>query len=139
MSTEYKKPLPATQPWSEEFWKAAKLHKLVIQTCKKCNTKIFYPRKFCPNCWSSDLGWSEATGKARVYTFTITMDMVEEKFKEDLPYALAIVELEEGIRMMTRIVDCKPEDVYIGMDVQVVFEDITDDYTLPFFKPATNG
>lgn len=136
---EYKKPLPVIQPWSGTFWKGAKQRRLLIQECKACGVKIFYPRKYCPECWSSDLGWFEARGKAKVFAHTITMSGVEEKFVEDLPYVLAMVDLEEGIRMMTRIVECKPEEVRIGMDVEVVFEDVTDEITLPFFRPIRNG
>lgn len=135
MSEEYIKPIPANQPWTEEFWKATKQHKLLIQKCNDCRSLIFYPRKYCPECWSADLGWQEASGKAKVNTFTITRDMVEPKFWGDLPYVLALVDLEEGIRMMTKIVGCDPESVQIGMDVEVVFEDITDQHALPLFKP----
>jgi len=132
----YSKPLPVVQPWSEEFWKAAKQHKLLIQECADCNEKIFYPRKVCPECWSANLNWSEASGKATVYSHTVTMDMVEPKFMGDLPYVLTLVDLVEGVRMMTRIVDCDPEAVYIGMDVEVTFEDVTDEISLPMFRPV---
>lgn len=134
--SEYKKPLPVVQPWSEPFWKAAKQHKLVIQECRDCNHKIFYPRKYCPDCWSQDLVWAEASGKAKLYSFTIMKDMVEAKFMKDLPYVLALVDLEEGIRMMTRIVGCEPEQVKMDMDVEVVFEDITEEFSLPYFRPS---
>ena len=133
---EYKKPLPAVQPWTEEFWKAAKQHKLLIQECQECKSKIFYPRKFCPECWSSNLGWIEASGKGKVYSFSVMMDQVEPKFLKDLPYILAFVDLEEGIRMMSRIVGCEPEDVTFDMDVEVVFGDITDEFSLPYFRPV---
>ncbi len=136
--SEYQKPLPVVQPWSEEFWKAAKQHRLVIQECNECETKIFYPRKFCPECWSPNLGWSEASGKGKVAKFTIMLDQVEPVFWEDLPYILAYVDLEEGIRMMTRIVECKPEEVTFDMDVEVVFEDVTEEFSLPYFRPLTN-
>lgn len=133
---EYKKPLPVTQPWSQEFWNGANQDKLLIQQCKKCGVKIFYPRKSCPECWSSDLEWSEASGKGKIYTYTETLRGVEEKFSGDLPFVLAYVDLEEGVRMMTRIVDCSPDDVEIGMDVEVVFEKVTEEFSLPFFKPV---
>ena len=135
MSKEYIKPIPVTQPWTEEFWKATQRHQLLIQKCKDCQSLIFYPRKVCPECWSGDLGWQEASGRARVFTFTVLRDMVEPKFMADLPYVLAMVDLEEGIRMMTRIVECDPEVVEIGLEVEVVFEDITDKHSLPFFRP----
>jgi uncharacterized OB-fold protein len=136
MNKDYQKPIPVMQPWTEEFWKATKEHRLLIQVCKDCDSKIFYPRKFCPECWSGNLGWVEASGKAKVYSFTITRDMVEPKFMPDLPYVLAMVDLDEGIRMMTRIVECAPEDVKLDMDVEVVFEDISDECALPMFRPV---
>ncbi len=139
MSEEYKKPIPVIQPWTEAFWKATKEHRLVIQECRDCEAKIFYPRKYCPECWSSNLGWSEACGRAKVSTFAIMRGMVEPKFWDDLPYVLAMVDLEEGIRMMTRIVECDPEEVEIGMDVEVVFEDITDQHALPLFRPVKDA
>ncbi len=132
----YNKPLPAVQPWTEEFWRTAREHRLLIQECKDCKQKIFYPRKYCPECWSANVGWSEASGKARVYSHTVTMDMVEPKFMGDLPYVLALVDLEEGVRMMTRIVECDPEAVHIGMEVEVVFEDVTEEFSLPMFRPV---
>jgi hypothetical protein len=132
----YKKPLPVLQPWSKAFWEAAKQHKLTIQACNDCGLKIFYPRKYCPNCWSSNLGWSEASGKGKVFSYSITLAGVEERFSEDLPYVLALVDLEEDIRMMTNIVDCKPEEVFIGMNVEVTFRDITDEFSLPMFRPS---
>jgi len=136
MSNEYKKPIPVMQPWTKEFWKGTKRSQLLIQECGDCQSKIFYPRQYCPECWSGNLNWSQASGKATVYSLTTTQDMVEPKFWADLPYVLALVDLEEGIRMMTRIVDCDPETVKIGMDVEVVFEDITDECALPMFRPV---
>ncbi|MGO9566953.1 MAG: enoyl-CoA hydratase-related protein [Desulfomonilaceae bacterium] len=136
MSTEYLKPIPTVQPWTEEFWRATKKHKLLIQECQKCSSLIFYPRKYCPQCWSAELGWREASGKAKVYTFAIMRDMVEPKFMPDLPYVLAMVNLQEGIRMMTQIVQCDPAAVEIGMDVEVIFQDITDQHALPLFRPS---
>ncbi len=131
-----KKPTPVTQPWTEEFWEGTKKGKLLIQTCKDCGAKIFYPRKYCPECWSANLEYVEASGKAKVFTYTTTYGMVEPKFMGDLPYTLALVDLEEGIRMMTRIVECKPEDISIGMDVEVTFEEV-EGFALPYFKPVT--
>jgi len=135
MSSEYLKPIPAVQPWTEEFWRATTKHQLLIQECQACNSLIFYPRKYCPQCWSADLGWREASGKASVYTFAVMRDMVEPKFMPDLPYVLAMVDLQEGVRMMTQIVECEPEAIEIRMDVEVVFRDITDQHALPFFRP----
>jgi uncharacterized OB-fold protein len=134
--SEYKKPLPEMQPWSVKFWEGTKQHKLLIQECKDCGIKIFYPRKFCPECWSSDLSWSEASGKGKVFSYSVTMAGVEDKFAGDLPFVLALVDLNEGVRMMTNIVNCRPDEVSIGMDVEVVFEDVTEEITLPKWKPT---
>ncbi len=134
--SEYIKPLPVIQPWTEEFWKAAKEHKLLVQRCEACDINIFYPRKFCPECWSGDLNWTEASGRAKVFSFTVTYTGVESKFAPDLPYVLAWVDLEEeGVRMLTNIVGCDPEEVQIGMDVEVIFEDISPEISLPKFRP----
>jgi uncharacterized OB-fold protein len=132
----YTKPLPEITPWSKKFWEATKQHKLSMQKCNSCGKLIFYPRKACPDCWSLDLGWQEVSGKAKLKSFTITMGGVEPVFAPDLPYVLAIVDLAEGPTMMTNIVDCKHEDLKIGMDLQVTFRDCTDTISLPVFRPA---
>jgi enoyl-CoA hydratase/carnithine racemase/uncharacterized OB-fold protein len=136
MTEQYTKPIPVVQPWSEAFWKSTKKHTLLIQKCGSCESLIFYPRKRCPDCWSTELGWQEASGRGKVYTFTVVRDMVETKFMPDLPYVLAMVELDESIRMMTRIVECDPAVVEIGMEVEVVFEDITERHALPLYRPV---
>jgi uncharacterized OB-fold protein len=135
MEFDMTKPIPETQPWSEKFWEGTKQGKLFIQVCKDCKSKIFYPRKFCPECWSGNLGWIEASGKAKIYTFSTAYSMVEPKFMDELPYTIAYVDLQEGIRMMTRIVECKPEDIKLGIDVEVVFHE-RGGYFLPYFRPA---
>jgi uncharacterized OB-fold protein len=124
------------QPWTRDFWKATKQNKLMIQHCKECNSNIFFPKKVCPECWSENLTWIEASGKAKVNTFTVMLDMVEPKFMKDLPYVLAMVDLPEGIRMTTRIVNCKPEDVAIDMDVEVLFDEVSAECSLPVFQPT---
>jgi len=132
--SEYIKPLPVIKPWSKKFWEAARQHKLIMQKCNDCGKLIFYPRKVCPFCWSASVGWTDVSGKARVRTMTTTIAGVEQAFIPDLPYVLAIVELEEGVRMMTNIVECRPEDVKIGMEVAVTFRDCTEQISLPVFK-----
>jgi enoyl-CoA hydratase/carnithine racemase/uncharacterized OB-fold protein len=133
---ETQKPIPVIQPWTTEFWKATKQGRLLVQHCNDCGSNIFFPKKVCPECWSENLTWIESDGKAKVYTFTMMLDMVEPKFIKDLPYVLAMVDLPEGIRMTTRIVNCKPESVAIGMNVEVVFQDVSSDCALPLFQPT---
>ena len=131
-----KRPLPEVRPFSKPFWDGTRAHKLLVQHCCDCDALIFYPRRECPECWSVKLDWKEAAGRAVLYSFSITYEGVEEKFIDDLPIILAWVDLPEGFRMTTNIIDCDPGDVYIGMELEVAFRAVTDEVTLPFFRPA---
>ena len=135
--SEYLKPLPVIQSFSQPFWDAAKDGKLLVQKCNSCGSSIFFPRDRCPECWSEDLGWIEASGKGEIYAFSVTYEGVEKAFKEDLPIVLAWIDLPEGIRMQTNIIDCNPDDVSIGMAVEVTFKKATNDINLPYFKPVS--
>ncbi len=137
--TTYNKPLPLTDSISEEYWNAAKRHELVIQHCKCCSKYIFYPRAVCPSCLTlpSSLEWVKASGRGRVYSYTVIVQASSPAFKGDEPYIYAVVELDEGPHMATNIVDCPIEDCKIDMPVTVVFDDVTPEVTLPKFKPIT--
>ncbi|MCX5851897.1 MAG: Zn-ribbon domain-containing OB-fold protein [Deltaproteobacteria bacterium] len=135
MNFDMTKPIPDMQPWSAGFWEGTREGKLLIQTCGDCGSKIFYPRKYCPECWSGNLGWMQASGNAKIFSFSTAYSMVEPKFMDELPYTVAYVDLDEGIRMMTRIVECDPADIKIGMEVEVTFFQRGDFY-LPYFRPA---
>jgi uncharacterized OB-fold protein len=132
----YRKPLPHVDEESRGFWEALARHELYFQRCRACGTKRFYPRALCPACLSSATEWVRASGRGTVYSFTVTYQNQAPGFREELPYVLAIVELEEGVRMMTNVVGCAPEAVRVGMPVEVVFEDVTPEVTLPKFRPA---
>ncbi len=134
--TDYVKPLPPLDPVGEEYWKAAKRHELMIQRCKTCSKYVFYPRTMCPFCLSTKLEWVKASGKGIVYSYTVVAQNAAPGFREECPYIYAIVELDEGSRMVTNIVDCPIEDCKIGMPVTVVFDDVTPEITLPKFRPA---
>ena len=132
---DYIKPLPVIQPHSQAFWDATPQGKFLIQHCKDCDSNIFYPRRDCPECWSNNLDWIEASGKGEVFSFSVTYEGVEPKFVPDLPIILAWVDLPEGPRVNTNIINCEPEDVSIGMPVEVVFVKVTDEITIPYFQP----
>ena len=134
--SDYKRPLPEIQPFSQAFWDGTKAHKLLVQHCEDCDINIFYPRRDCPECWGQNLSWIEAKGTAEVYSYTVTYEGVEEMFEDDLPIILAWVDLPEGIRMNTNLLECDPEEVHIGMQVEVMFKDVTAEITLPFFRPV---
>ena len=134
--SEWKRPLPEVQEFSRAFWDGCRENKLLIQHCQDCDALIFYPRRDCPECWSQKLDWKESNGKATLYSYSVTYEGVEECFADDLPIILAWVDLPEGIRMTTNIINCSPEDVKIGMELEVVYVKATEEFTLPFFQPA---
>ena len=121
-----------TQPW----WDAAKEGRLLIKRCDDCGQPHFYPRPFCPHCWSTAVAWEEASGRATLYTFSIVRRNDLPPFNDRVPYVAAVVDLEEGVRMMTNVVGCELEDVEIGMALEVQFQPISDDVTIPVFRPA---
>lgn len=133
--SEYNKPLPVIQKYSEPFWEAARNGDLLVQKCNDCHKPIFFPRDRCPHCWSTNLDWDKASGKGTVYAFSVTYEGVEQPFIEDLPIVLAWIDLPEGIRMQSNIIGCNPDDVFIGMEVEVVFKKANDEISLPYFTP----
>jgi uncharacterized protein len=133
---KYKKPIPRVDEESKAFWEACARHELYVQKCKSCGKVFYYPRSFCPEDLSSDLDWVKCSGKGTIYTFTVTRQNQSAGFRDNLPYIMAYVELDEGVRMLTNIVDCKPEDVKIGMSVEVTFEDATPEISIPLFRPT---
>jgi uncharacterized OB-fold protein len=132
--SEYTKPLPKPSPTSRPFWEAAKRHELMLQHCNSCRAFIYYPRDQCPYCMSDHLEWERMSGRGKVYSYTVVRRASTRSFA-DAPYVLAIVELDEGVRMTTDIV-AAPEAVKVGMPVTVYFDDVTPQHTLVKFKPA---
>ena len=134
--SDYKKPLPRIDEEGRGYWEALVRHELYFQRCSDCGTNRFPPRAVCPSCLSSATTWVRASGRGTVYSFTVTHQNQSPGFRESLPYVLAVVQLDEGPRMMTNVVGCAPDDVKIGMAVQVEYEDVTPEITLAKFKPA---
>jgi uncharacterized OB-fold protein len=131
-------PAPFVQPEIKAFWDATAEGKLVLPRCTKCQTTIWFPRPFCPECASTSIEWIPASGRGTVYSFTVnrrgTADLPD--YRQAGTYVLAYVELEEGPRIMTNIVDCDPDAVQIGQQVEVVFHDTGQGTALPRFRPA---
>ena len=132
--SEYIKPLPRPTATSRPFWDAAKRHQLQLQRCGGCASFIYYPRDRCPNCLSERLEWTPVSGRGKLYSYTVVRRASTRSFS-DKPYVLAIVELDEGVRMTTNI-EAPPESVKVGMPVTVYFDDVTPEKTLVKFKPA---
>ena len=135
---DYKKPLPRIDEESRGYWEALARHELYFQRCRQCGTKRFPPRAVCPVDLSSSTEWVRASGRGTVYSFTVTYQNQAPGFRESLPYVLAVVELDEGPRMMTNIVGCSAEDVRVGMAVEIDYDDVTPEITLAKFKPASS-
>jgi uncharacterized OB-fold protein len=130
-----KKPVPIVNPWAKPFWDAAREEKLIVQKCQDCDKHIFYPRIACPHCFSDKVEWVEASGKGTVYSYTVVTNNAPSAFIQDMPFVIAIVKLEEGVQMLSNIVNCNPEDVVCDMPVEVTFEKLDDEFTLPKFRP----
>ena len=134
--TTWNKPLPTVSGETKPFWDACRRGQLLIQKCDRCDEFQFYPRGICANCWSEDIRWVTASGKGTVWTFTVTYQNRTPGFAEDVPYVLALVELDEGVRMFTNIIECPPRDVSIGMPVEVTFVQANNRISVPYFRPA---
>ncbi len=107
----------------------------MLQKCGDCDT-LRHPSPICGNCLSMDSEWVAMSGRGKLYTWTVVHQRYHPGFAEETPYNVAIVELEEGPRLLTKIVDCPNDNLYIGMEVEVVFEDVTEEIALPKFKPV---
>lgn len=132
------KPLPTGLPEAEAFRRAAKHGKLLYQFCPACHGRILFPRICCPHCLALDLEWRQAGGRGRIYSFTVIRQAARPCFAADVPYVYAIVELDEGPRLLTNIVGIAPDAVTVDMPVRVVFEQPTPEIGIPKFAPALN-
>jgi uncharacterized protein len=131
------RPLPQPTPETAHFWEGTRAGELRLQCCDDCDQTYFPPRPFCPNCGSRSVSIVKASGKATLASYIINQ---RPHPAWDAPYSIAIVELAEGPRMMTNIVNCPqtPEALELDMALEVVFERQTDDITLPLFQPAAS-
>lgn len=131
--------LPAPPPAeitaeTRPFWDATTRQTLVLQSCGACGVTVWYPRSHCPDCGGRELTWHEASGRGRIYSFTVVR-RGQGRYREAAPYVLAYVELDEGPRMLTNVVDCDPDGLRIGQSVEVVFHDTGEGTALPRFRP----
>lgn len=129
-------PTPPQAPWTAPFWKAAQEGVLLIQQCPSCIHHIFYPRRHCPYCGAPKVNWVQASGRGTVYSFTVVENNAPSAFLEQMPFIIAIIQLEEGVRMMSALVACDPADARCEMPVEVTFERVSGELSLPKFKPA---
>ena len=136
MAQQYTKPLPVPDADSKPFWDYCKQHEFRVQRCTDCETYRFHPSPICHNCNSWSYEWAKMSGKGTVYSWIVVQQPVIPNF--DVPYVGALIALEEqsDCRILSNVVECDPHAVYNNMPVEVVFDDINEEITLPKFRPA---
>lgn len=136
--SDYSGPVPTPTPETRPFWEAARRHELCLQHCGSCGGYVFYPRVACPHCLAGNLEWRWVSGKGTLETFTV-VHRGQKGFPLGAPYVIAIVRLAEGPRLMSNLIGIAPDPakITIGMPLEVVFEDVTAEVTLPRFRPAS--
>ena len=129
------RPLPEPSTTTAPFWEACKAQRLLLQKCRACGHIQFYPRSICTTCSSDQLEWSAARGTGKVYSYSTVYRALVPGFEDDVPYVVAMIELDEGVRLLSQVIYCEPEEVFIGLRVSVTFEEARDGVVLPKFCP----
>jgi uncharacterized OB-fold protein len=131
--------LPSPDPETQPFWDGCREGRFLVRHCNACGRDYFYPRPFCPTCWSDDVEWKEASGRGTFYTYSIVHVNDLPPFNQRVPYVAAIVELDEGPRVMTNIEGTPFDQLRIGAAVEVDWKPISDDVTIPVFRQVAAG
>ena len=129
-------PLPTLAGLAGEFYGWCKKHELRFQRCKSCATWRHVPRELCASCGSWEWEWARSSGRGTVFTWTVAARAMHPAFQDAVPYAPVVVEMEEGVRILSRVTDCPPDALAVGMPVSVAFDDVTPEVTLPTFRRA---
>ena len=133
MTTQYQKPTPEINDENRAFWEGCRQGELRVQKCSHCG-HIRHLSPACPQCLKAEHEWVAASGRGTVYSWIVVHQRYNRAFEEDLPYNVTIVELDEGPRMVTSLVDVENQDIKAGTPVEVVFDRVTEEITLPKFK-----
>ncbi|MFM2129758.1 MAG: hypothetical protein RL477_1304 [Pseudomonadota bacterium] len=134
--SDYAKPLPRPSAESKPYWDAAREHRLVIQKCNSCGRFWFPPSQRCAHCLSDDYAWTSVQGTGKVFSFVTYQRLYHKGWDGEVPYVVAVIELDEGPRLLSNITGIAPEKVACDMRVRVVFDDVTPGVALPKFTPA---
>lgn len=129
------RPLPVTDEDTKPFWDYCKAHELRVQKCSQCGELRYPPSPICPHCMSMTAEWAKLSGKGKVFSYIIVRRPYHPAFAKEMPYVAAIIELQEGIRMLSNVTGCKWDEVKIDMPVEVAFEDVSPEFALPKFRP----
>jgi uncharacterized OB-fold protein len=137
VSTVGPRPAPETTAFAAPYWAAAREHRLVLQHCSRCQRFQHFPRPFCTACLNDAIDFVDASGLGTVYSFTVVRRTPNPAFTTRLPYVLALVDLDEGVRIYSSIVGCDPGAVHVGQRVTACFEDIDVEHSVVLFSPTT--
>jgi uncharacterized OB-fold protein len=131
----YQRPQPRPTPTSEPFWTGLAAQQIRLQQCDDCAGWVYYPRSHCPHCLSPNLTWQDISGEGTLYSFTVAQQPTAPQFVGEEPQLIGVVELKEGVRLNTVMVNVSPEDLKVGMRVKPVFFQLADT-TLLYFEPS---
>ena len=136
MSTDprFPRPIPEIDQQLAPFFAAAKEHRLVVQRCADCGAHRFPPRELCSVCLSTESTWVEVSGRGEIFSYNVMHQIYHPAFASEVPYAVVVVKLAEGPKMISNLVDCAVNEIRIGMPVEVVFESVSPEVTLPKFR-----
>ncbi len=134
-TSQYMKPLPRPQALDMPYWEGLKKRELRMQKCSDCGHIWFPPAPGCPKCLSTNYEWAKLSGKGKVWSWSIFYQVYYKSFADEIPYNVIQVQVEEGPIMISNMVECKNEDIKCDMPVEIVFDDVTEQVTLPKFKP----
>jgi uncharacterized OB-fold protein len=127
---------PPLEEVSAPFWDGARKGELRLPWCAACNEPFWYPREVCPRCLDSSIEWRKASGRGTVYAVTVENRPQNPGMAAMAPYAIALIDLDEGVRMLSNVVGCAADDVVVGMRVEVTWEPLSDGRQLPLFMPG---
>ena len=133
---EYRRPVPKMRGFAAEFYAYCKQHELRFQRCTDCGTWRHVPRDMCANCGSFAWEWARSSGKGKLFSWTTAMQPMLPQFADLVPYSPVVVELEEGVRMLSWLTDVEDADLRLDLPLEVVFDDVTPEVTLPKFRRA---
>jgi len=135
--TTHPKPLPVITQENRPFWEGCKQGRLLLQFCDACQQYQFYPRLYCMHCGAQHPRWVEVSGHGVVYSYTIIRQNKSPEFSADVPYNVALIQLEEGPRMLSNVIDIAFEELRVDLPVSVVFDPVSEDISLPRFRPRS--
>ncbi len=119
------------------FWEATKQKKLLLQWCARCERPIHYPREFCPHCLSTELAWRESSGHGTIYAVSVMHKPGNPMMTDRVPYTVVLVDLDDGVRLLSNVIGCKPGEGHVGMKVRLAWEELPEGRHLPVFEPAS--